>query len=330
MNNLFDEQPIVLKTLMNMISKGHVPHALIFCGDKSTSKKEVAKYFIKAMYAKYYGTEVLCSPVDYRIDDESHTNVNFIKRDTKTLISMDLVRGLIKDSSESSLEEGPRFFIFEDADSLGTNSSNAILKFVEEPVEGVYIIFLIENMSSLLDTIISRCSVLTFRPLNKEFLKDRLDLKGYEEMITRVLIEYTQNEDEIDNIINDEEMMKVYNLVTDLFMEKIEVNESFIIYLYEHYDILKDEKRIDFFLSLVVIYLKDILTFNIYKDEEKLVFKGEKGRIKKLSTCFVDSELMKFIKEALDIKDDVDNKKSINLHLYLDNLFLKIENKVRN
>jgi len=329
MNDLYIEQPIVLKTLDNMIKKERVPHALIFNGDKSTSKKEVAKEFIKMMYSKFYNEDINNSLIGHRIDDESHSNIVYVKKDAKTAISIDLVRDLISEANETSLEDGPRFYVFEDGDYLNTNSSNAILKFVEEPVENVYIIFIVENMYNLLDTIISRCVCLNFRPLNKEFLKDRLDLKGYEPAILRVLMEYTQNESLIDKIISDNDYMNIYNFVVDMFSEKIEVNGSFILSLLEHYNLLDIDEHMDFFLSLFVIYLKDIFYYQVYNDEEKLVFRSEKGRIKKLSNLFVKEEISNFIKEALEIKSSVNNKQPINTHLYLDNLLLKMENKLR-
>ena len=151
---LKSEQPVVYQTLKNMIEKGHIPHAFVFYGDKNTSKKEMATLFIKMVYADSLNLEIDSAPIFKRIDDDSCTNINWIKKDKKTAISIESVQGYIRESNVTALEEGPKFFIFEEGDSLNTSSSNAILKFVEEPVDNVFIIFLVENLSSLLDTIL--------------------------------------------------------------------------------------------------------------------------------------------------------------------------------
>ena len=194
------EQPIVFNTLKNMIKKKRVPHALIFNGDKSTSKEKMVRYFIKMVYADYFNEEISDSGVYKRIDDDSCLNVNYIKRDTKTSISIDSVRGYIKESNESSLEEGPRFYIFEDADYLNQSSSNAILKFVEEPFPNTYIIFIVENLNNLLDTIISRCALLNFKPVSKDALKNRLIEAKYDEDLVNILVEYSQDQEMIESI----------------------------------------------------------------------------------------------------------------------------------
>ena len=139
MNYLEEEQPLVYRQLSNMIKKGHVPHALIFYGDSSSSKKEMAKYFIKLIYAKWLNVSLEESYMSKKIDEETSLNVFWIKKDNKTVTSVDVVREYIYESNQTSLEEGPRFFIFEDADSLNINASNALLKFVEEPIDDVSI-----------------------------------------------------------------------------------------------------------------------------------------------------------------------------------------------
>ncbi len=322
------EQPIVYKTLSNMIKKGRIPHALIFNGDKSTKREEMVRHFIKMVYADYFNEEVSDSGVYKRIDDDSCLNVLYIKRDTKTSISIDSVRDFIKDANISSLEEGPRFYVFLEADYLNQSSSNAILKFVEEPTLNTYIIFVVENLNNLLDTIISRCVTLNFRPIQKDALKNRLLKKGYDSNILDILIEYTQSEEKIESIINDQSMMDILNLVTDMFREKFEFDGSIILYLNEHYSLLNDSDKQDFFLSLTCLYLMDVLNY-ISNKENKFIFNEETSRIKRISLMYPKDDLVSYIKELIEIKTNINNKKSINLHLYLDNLFLKMEMKIR-
>ena len=322
MNYLEEEQPLVYRQLSNMIKKGHVPHALIFYGDSSSSKKEMAKYFIKLIYAKWLNVSLEESYMSKKIDEETSLNVFWIKKDKKTVTSVDVVREYVYESNQTSLEEGPRFFIFEDADSLNINASNALLKFVEEPIDDVYIIFIIENLNNLLDTIISRCQLINFRPLNINALHEKL--RGeYPEYILNPILEYTQKEERVREIIRDEEMMSIYNLVIDMFSEKYELNDSIILILNEEYSLLNDDVKQDFFISLMIIYLRDIL--NIFIGNDDIKFISEKDRIIALASYYTKEKISTYIKDLLEIKRNVNNSRAINLHLHLDTILLKME-----
>ena len=146
MDRLEAEQPLVYSSLIHMVDRGQLPHAFIFYGDKSTSKMEMALFFIKYIYARLYGTSISDSPVTKRIDDGSFTNINIIQpEENKTNTSKDQMHGVIVESTKTSLEKGPKFFIFKDADSISEKISNKLLKFIEEPNDGVFIIFIAEN-----------------------------------------------------------------------------------------------------------------------------------------------------------------------------------------
>ena len=165
MNKLEAEQPLVYQTINNMIDRRQLPHALIFYGDKSTSKKEMAMYLTKYQYAKLFNEDIETSHHSRRIDDHSFTNLIIIEP-TKGTIKKDQILSIIDEANKSSLEEGPKVFIFNEADTLNQSSANSLLKFIEEPLDDIYIIFLVNNLNSMLPTIKSRCTVFSF---NYEF-----------------------------------------------------------------------------------------------------------------------------------------------------------------
>ena len=298
MNFLEAEQPLVFNTINNMIKRRHVPHALIFYGDKSTSKYEMSIYFTKELYKSILDLSDDSNVLD-RIDKNIHSNVTIIEPGINTL-SKDTIESIIFDSNISSLEDGPKVYIFKDSDKLNQSSSNSLLKFIEEPSSDVYIIFLVDNLSNIISTIKSRCVLLSFRQLNKDLLKEKLTELGYEKLITNILIEYTQNIDLIKSIIEDEEYMEILNFIPNLFMEPFEKNGSMILTLKEKIELIESNPDyIDFFLTLFVLYLKDILNYNINKADD-FIFSGEKYRIKELSKIYSEDELSSFIKDILE------------------------------
>ena len=319
MNKLEAEQPLVYQTINNMIDRRQLPHALIFYGDKSTSKKEMAMYLTKYLYAKLFNEDIETSHHSRRIDDNSFTNL-IIVEPTKGTIKKDQILSIIDEASKSSLEDGPKVFIFNDADTLNQSSANSLLKFIEEPLDDIYIIFLVNNLNMMLSTIKSRCALLSFRPLNKEFLREKLDLEGIDPNTMSVITEYTQDFDEVLRIVNDESYMDAFDLVGELFNEPVEKGGSMILYLNESIDKLNDSNT-EFFISLFVYYLNDMLKVSLLNNEE-IVWKGERARIKTLSNLIDKDALVTIIKDALEIKNRL--KYHINFKLNMDKLLLDL------
>jgi DNA polymerase III delta prime subunit len=81
------------------------------------------------------------------------------KNQTTEIINMDDIAGL------RELTNGHRelFIVIAGAEKMNQNASNALLKMLEEPTEGVVFVLMSERASSLLPTIRSRCQTLRVR-----------------------------------------------------------------------------------------------------------------------------------------------------------------------
>lgn len=65
----------------------------------------------------------------------------------------------------------PEFAIYViDASELSERNQNAILKFIEEPLDNMYIFLLCDNKNSLLPTILNRCYIWEFESYSKQEL----------------------------------------------------------------------------------------------------------------------------------------------------------------
>lgn len=69
------------------------------------------------------------------------------------------------------------------ATNITEREQNVILKLVEEPPMSATIILICENKTSLLETIINRCSVFTFESYSKELLSTFIEDKEQEDLI---------------------------------------------------------------------------------------------------------------------------------------------------
>jgi len=79
---------------------------------------------------------------------------------------------------ETSFEGGKKVCIIILAERLNTKTANTLLKILEEPPRDVFFILTTERISSVLPTIISRCSVVRFRRINSKEIEDYLKEKG--------------------------------------------------------------------------------------------------------------------------------------------------------
>ena len=96
--------------------------------------------------------------VNYLIKNKSHPNVlNIKKNNDKKNIEIDQIREIIKFTNQSSFNNKSRFIILDDVEFLNINSSNALLKNLEEPNENVFFILIFNSEKFLIDTIKSRC-----------------------------------------------------------------------------------------------------------------------------------------------------------------------------
>ena len=140
-----------------MIEGKRMPGALLFLGDDGCGRYTCAKM----MSAAY-----LTVPLD-RI--ERGVCPDFIEirgQGASNTITVDSVRKAIVESHNSAVSnEGRRVFLIKDAQNLNGPSSAALLKSLEEPLDGVVYILTARSENDLLDTIRSRCVIFHVSPL---------------------------------------------------------------------------------------------------------------------------------------------------------------------
>src|SRR5690606_31657837 len=80
--------------------------------------------------------------------------------------------------SLKSYEGGHKILIVWMAEQLNTASANKLLKLIEEPPEKTLLLLLAEDTQQMLNTILSRCQILTFPPLSEHAFQDELMARG--------------------------------------------------------------------------------------------------------------------------------------------------------
>lgn len=94
-------------------------------------------------------------------------------RPEKTIITVNQVRDVVIEASLRPYEGYKKVIIFYEANKMGQEAQNALLKTIEEPMEGVYFFLLAENEMFMADTIKSRCHMHMLLPM------DDLEMEAY-------------------------------------------------------------------------------------------------------------------------------------------------------
>lgn len=110
----------------------------------------LAKFFL--CDGKY--DERICNLVDAR------NYSNFIIFDDLSDIKKEQIINLKQSFSLKSQDNRNMVYLIRDASLLNKSSANSLLKFLEEPEDGIIAILLTDNVSRVIDTISSRCQII--------------------------------------------------------------------------------------------------------------------------------------------------------------------------
>ncbi len=182
-NFLFNKE--VNTYLDNIIKNKSFANGYIFYGAEGVGKKQTAFQFIKEIFKQSSPSE----NIEEKITNNNHPDFLIIEPDsfmgTKNSISSNLEK-TIKSGSEiikiaqirniktflgqKSINSEKKIILIIDSHLLNEAASNCLLKTLEEPSNGIFIL-LTSQLNLLLDTIISRCQIIRFRSLSSKQIK---------------------------------------------------------------------------------------------------------------------------------------------------------------
>lgn len=152
----------MIEILENQIKNDKLSNAYIFESKNSSYNLDKALEFSKSIFNKFGINTKLEENPDFEI----------IKKDDKEKnISIKTIRLLIKDMYLRPSNGKIKIYIIKDSENLSIESSNALLKSIEEAKDYIILIFTTNNAYSLLKTIRSRCQTISFKSqIENEFV----------------------------------------------------------------------------------------------------------------------------------------------------------------
>jgi DNA polymerase-3 subunit delta' len=319
-----ETQPKVVQLLTNSLKKDRLSHAYLFEGERGTKKYETALYFAQMLLCT--GDEVPCLECHNcrRIKNKTHPNVYVIEQIKNTIRKQQII-DLQKEFSKTRVEAGPKIYIIKNIETINVSAANSLLKFLEEPFPDTYAILTTANINKILPTIISRSQVVQFSSLNKKIVEEDLAESGYPSSTSRIVSNLTNSITEAIDIANNEYFLEILDLIRDLYNIVASNDESIIIYFEENSSIIYQDKMLsNLFLSLLIIYQKDIINYKI-NDIENVVFKDEMDTINIIARSKTKNRLIEELEKMLSLKSRLNSY--INERLAYDNLLLSLERR---
>ncbi len=176
---------------------GRLAHAYLITGRPSTGRMALALDL--ARLVNCVGENPPCSDCGQcdRVSRGLHADVQIVGLQessdngrSRVNIGIDQVRDCQRDISLKPFEGKCRVVIFDAAETMSAEASNALLKTLEEPPNHVLIVLLLRENAHVLPTIVSRCQRIDLRPPHADAIASLLvDSHGVEPDRARELAE---------------------------------------------------------------------------------------------------------------------------------------------
>jgi len=161
----------VQKVLIQAFLRGQLPSQLLFVGPEGIGKKRVAWGMAELLLCQRLNPEgQACGvcPSCLKIPTGFHESILLVEPE-KNLIKLEKARE-IQVFLSLSHDDHARIVILDDAHCMNPQSSNSLLKLVEEPPPKTYFFFITHRWAQVLPTIRSRTTKISFSPLSHQDL----------------------------------------------------------------------------------------------------------------------------------------------------------------
>ena len=158
--------------LRKNLQEARFPHAFLFAGPEGVGKRTFANKLAQTLLCERVPETMLdpCEvcPACLQVKNGAHPDLLTVRRpEDKQDLPIAVIRQLCIDLGLKPMHGTRRVAIVDDADDLNDEAANAFLKTLEEPPPGSVLILVATAAEGQLDTVVSRCRVVRFRPLSE-------------------------------------------------------------------------------------------------------------------------------------------------------------------
>lgn len=154
-----DGQVIFYNVLSMAIKNNKISHAYLFENKGNDKCIEIILSFVKAILCpnNYFNNEKCGECLQcLRIENGNYPEIKIIKPEGMW-IKKEQLMDLQEAFNKTAIEGSKRIYIILECEKLNKQAANSILKFLEEPNDGIIALLVTNNKDLVLDTIKSRC-----------------------------------------------------------------------------------------------------------------------------------------------------------------------------
>lgn len=309
-----DLEPVIYKQMLNALH-GNLSHAYLFDLNRNVYAENMILAFIKSILCGVHSKEeyekcIKCK----RIEDGNYQELKKIYPDGQ-FIKKEQLDELQKEFSTKALESDKKIYVIYDAEKLNSSAANSLLKFLEEPKEGVIAILLTNNYNSVMSTITSRCRIIEF---SNNKIEDFIKFNNIIEKISIHKIAFsiflrTTIDENIEIFIN-----SVVNF-WKLFESK---GKKMIIYEKQYFlDVFKEKEDITNFVRCSILFYRDLINLKLNR---KVIYYDDYTDVLESIVNKNSLENLLFKLDALFKKENL-IRKNVNANMFIDGIIIDME-----
>lgn len=255
-------QRIIVESLRNAVKNNMITNGYIFSGPEGCGKKLLAYIFAMALNCSGEASHRPCGSCSscIRTSSGNHPNLEIVKP-TGQSIKIKQIRQIISDAAKKPFESGHKIIIIENAEKMTTDAQDAFLKTLEEPPENTVFLLLAENLNILLPTIVSRCQIYQFKPVDMEEMKDFIEVRyDYASMDVEAAVRLSNGlVGKALEFLKDKEGFRVRNEYINILEKALVGNGSEALLLASEVVVNKGEA--EKFLEFSLAWFRDVMVF---------------------------------------------------------------------
>jgi len=157
------------------IKSQKLPHAILIHGNPGVGKSHLSEEIAK---------QIIQLPTLGGVRTNSNPDFYLVNQD-KNIITIEMIRDIKKWLQMTAIRSRYKVLLIHDVDNMNINAYNAFLKILEEPIGQTAILLNTSKLSSIPQTVISRCLKLKLRKIND---------KSFEKIITSSNSNYNKSD----------------------------------------------------------------------------------------------------------------------------------------
>lgn len=273
----------IIKHFKSSIEMDKVSHAYIINGEVGSGKKMLAKAFASTLQCEN-GDSDPCNECQSckQAESDNHPDVITITHEKPNIISVDEIREQVLDSiCIKPYKSKYKIYIIPDAQMMNAQAQNALLKTIEEPPEYGILLLLTSNIDKILPTVLSRCMVLSTKPIRERDMLEYLQKQiGLTEDRAYFCLDFAQgNLGKAIKLAENDEYAQIVESVVGVLknIQNLDVDDlaSSVTHI-ERFKLSMDD-----YMDLMMMWYRDTLMFKVTGNIDKLLFKEEYSSLKK-------------------------------------------------